>query len=122
MQPLYHFYVFQKNAWVRGCYQTYRNIREVPLGVEDGSIKDSQMSSTAKSSASKGGLNGDYSWCSAILYSQSEWLQVDLGKTDMVTAIGTQGFFDWGWVEIYSMSHGVDEDPFVPMSSLGSKG
>ena len=68
-------------------------------------------SSTAKSFASKGRLNGDSSWCPAIIFSQSEWLQVDLGKTDMVTAIATQGFFESGWVETYSMSYGVDENP-----------
>ncbi|XP_028395145.1 lactadherin-like [Dendronephthya gigantea] len=90
------------------------NTSEVPFGVEDGRIKNSQMtSSTAKLSefsASKGRLNGTDSW-RPTNDDQKQWLQVDLVKKELVTAIATQGSgSNRYWVKTYSISYGVDKE------------
>ncbi|XP_028415658.1 retinoschisin-like [Dendronephthya gigantea] len=87
------------------------NTSEVPFGVEDGRIKNSQISSSTDEngfSTSKGRLNGADSWYSTN-DDQNHWLQVDLGKKKLVTAIATQGFGN-SWVKTYSISYGVDKE------------
>ncbi|XP_028414255.1 lactadherin-like [Dendronephthya gigantea] len=81
-------------------YEGSCNTSEVPFGVEDGKLNDSQMSSSIEKngfSASKGRLNGAASWRPGD-DNQNEWLQVDLGKKEFVTAIATQGSGDNYWV------------------------
>ncbi|XP_028414250.1 venom prothrombin activator pseutarin-C non-catalytic subunit-like [Dendronephthya gigantea] len=98
---------------VIGCYTGSCNTSKVPLGAEDGRIKNSQMSSSTEKngfSASKGRLNGAASWRPDD-DDQNQWLQVDLGKKKLVTAIATQGFgSNRYWVKTYSISYGVDKE------------
>ncbi|XP_028414254.1 EGF-like repeat and discoidin I-like domain-containing protein 3 [Dendronephthya gigantea] len=97
---------------VIGCYTGFCNTSEVPLGVEDGRIKNYQMSSSTDEngfSVSKGRLNGVDSWYSTKS-DQNQWLQVDLGNQEIVTAIATQGSGGSFWVKTYSISYGVDKE------------
>ncbi|XP_028395314.1 EGF-like repeat and discoidin I-like domain-containing protein 3 [Dendronephthya gigantea] len=97
---------------VIGCYTGFCNTSEVPLGVEDGRIKNSQMSSSNHEngfSTSKGRLNGAYSWYPTY-DDQNEWLQVDLRKKELVTAIATQGSGIAFWMKTYLISYGVDKE------------
>ncbi|XP_028395369.1 uncharacterized protein LOC114519442 isoform X2 [Dendronephthya gigantea] len=112
IHPVSWFNQISLRIEVIGCYTGSCNTSEVPLGVEDGRIKNSQVSSSTEkngSSTSKGRLNGANSWRPAN-NDQNQWLQVDLDKKELVTAIATQGSGDGCWVKTYSISYGVDKE------------
>ena len=82
---------------------------EVSLGVEGGRISDSQITSSSSwnsyLSTRQARLNGKASW-SARRNDKNQWIQVDLGRQEIVTAIATQGRRNADqWVKSYSVSY-----------------
>jgi hypothetical protein len=89
----------------------------VAFGVEKGKIINSQMTSSSSWSTAlatqKGRLNGVGSW-SARRNDQNQWIQVDLGRKEVITAIATQGRSNYNqWVKTYSVSYSLDGNTFV---------
>ncbi len=79
-------------------------------------IKDSQLTASsvyrAGLSTSHGRLNGLTSW-SARQRNQNQWIQVDLGRKKVVTAIATQGRRNYDqWVKTYFVSYSPDGKNF----------
>ena len=80
------------------------------LGVETGGrIPNSQITASsywgATLSPQKGRLYGIGSW-SARRNDQNQWIQVDLGGKEFVTAVATQGRNNYNqWVKTYSVSY-----------------
>ena len=77
------------------------------LGVSDGTIKDSQMTSSSSFSPHVGAHNGRLgwergggAWCPSALVSREtalgEWLEVDLGREVTLTGVLTQGRYAGG--------------------------
>ena len=89
---------------------------EVAFGVETGRIADSQITSSsayAGLEAVQGRLNGAASWSAAVL-NKDQWVQIDLGRDEVVTAIATQGRANADqWVKSYSVSYSLDGKVFV---------
>ncbi|XP_028414341.1 uncharacterized protein LOC114537501 [Dendronephthya gigantea] len=123
INPVSWFNNISMRIEVFGCYAGPCTGSEVPLGVENERIKDSQMSSSTAQNrfpASDGRLNSRRAGAYEFLnygrswrpkdYNQGQWLQVDLGKKEIVTAIATQGYGTGYWVKTYSMSYGLDEE------------
>lgn len=93
------------------------------MGVERGAIKDSRMTASsfyrAGLAPSKGRLNSRDSW-SSKRNDLNQWLQVDLGKDELTTAIATQGRGSQNqWVKTYSVSYSSDGTTFKPYTSSG---
>ena len=96
---------------------------DVTLGVETGKISNSQMTSSSSWSAAlattKGRLYGTGSW-SARANDQNQWIQVDLGKEEVVTAIATQGRSNSNqWVKTFSVSSSSDGNTFESYKADG---
>ena len=96
---------------------------EETLGVGDGRIKDSQMTSSSFHSSTlstaRGRLYGSTSW-SARKNDQNQWIQVDLGRTETVTGVATQGRRNARqWVKTYSLSHSLDGKTFETCKVTG---
>ena len=76
-----------------GCSQP------VPLGMEDGTITNSQITSSSNHenfNAWKGRLNGNLCWSSEVQFSISdEWFQVDFLSVVTIEAIQIQGYQDF---------------------------
>ena len=86
--------------------------------MQNGMIQDSQITASSihdpSFSTTKGRLNSATSW-SAIQNNENEWIQVDLGREEVVSAIGTQGRRDYPqWVITYSVSYGFNGSAFEP--------
>ncbi|XP_030581560.1 discoidin domain-containing receptor 2-like isoform X3 [Archocentrus centrarchus] len=69
-----------------------------PLGMEDGRIKDDAIKASSQWHETTGPQyarlyreEGDGAWCPAALPSDSQYLEVDLGRLTFLTVIGTQG-------------------------------
>ena len=59
-------------------------------------------------------MNSPSSW-SARRNDQNQWIQVDLGRKEVVTAIATQGRSNYNqWVKTYSVSYSLDGKAFEP--------
>ena len=86
------------------------------FGVETGKIADSQISSSSAYpglEAVRGRLKGASSWSAAAL-NKNQWVQIDLGQDEVVTAIATQGRANADqWVKSYSVSYSLDGENFV---------
>ena len=79
-----------------------------PLGLSDGTVKDNQLRASSSFSANTvGALNGRLgtergggAWCPAGLVSEEtgmeEWLEIDLGREQVVVGVITQGRFAGG--------------------------
>ena len=79
-----------------------------PLGLSDGTVKDNQLRASSSFSATTvGAMNGRLgtergggAWCPASLVSEEtgmeEWLEIDLGREQVVTGVITQGRFAGG--------------------------
>ena len=106
------------NFIFRHCleYVSPCSTREVAFGVETGRIADSQITSSsayAGLEAVQGRLNGAASWSAAVL-NKDQWVQIDLGRDEVVTAIATQGRANADqWVKSYSVSYSLDGKVFV---------
>ncbi|XP_033113764.1 lactadherin-like [Anneissia japonica] len=94
-----------------------------PLGVEDGTIPDEQLSASSESSnrcgAHHGRLNTEAeagAWCSKTS-DQYQWIQVDLGKLHKVQGVITQGRNEHSlqWVTSYEIFYSVDGNLFQPI-------
>jgi hypothetical protein len=88
----------------------------VPFGIENGRISDSQITSSSVWSAAlstqQARLNDAASW-TARQRDQNQWIQVDLGKEEVVTVIATQGRSNADqWVKAYSVSYSSDGQSF----------
>ena len=95
------------------------------LGVESGLLPDSQLSASSSYSSSvlpqMGRLNsivGGGAWCPSNVISNDsiEWLEVDLGREQMVTGVITQGRWDRGLGQEfakYVMIQYMKEDEWV---------
>ena len=67
---------------------------------------------SARVSTKQGRLNGPDSW-SARRNDQNQWIQVDFGKQQLVTAIATQGRSNFNqWVKTYSVSFSINGKTF----------
>ena len=92
------------------------NTSEVAFGVETGKIADSQISSSSAYpglEAVRGRLNGASSWSARVL-NKDQWVQIDLGRNEVVTAIATQGRANANqWVKSYSVSYSLDGENFL---------
>ena len=93
------------------------------FGVESGKIPNSQIiSSTAyhpRVAAVQGRLNGAASW-SARVRNKNQWIQIDLGRDEVVTAIATQGRANANqWVTSYYVSYSLDGKVFFPHKIKG---
>ena len=91
---------------------------EQAFGMQNGRIQDSQITASsiydAGLSTTQGRLNSASSW-SAIQNGQPQWIQADLGREGVVTAIGTQGRRHHPeWVETYSVYYGSNGNVFEP--------
>ena len=97
-------------------YSSPCNTSEVAFGVETGKIADSQISSSSAYpglEAVRGRLKGTSSWSAAAL-NKNQWVQIDLGQDEVVTAIATQGRANADqWVKSYSVSYSLDGENFV---------
>jgi hypothetical protein len=87
-----------------------------PLGMESGTILDSQLTASSSFASSVGpamgrlrSVDGGGAWCPATMVSNysKEWLEVDLEKKMMITGISLQGRWDNGV--------GQEFAPFVSM-------
>ncbi|XP_033118231.1 inactive carboxypeptidase-like protein X2 [Anneissia japonica] len=98
-----------------------------PLGVEDGTIPDEQLSASSEHKsqvgAHRGRLNierdswGRGAWRSKI-NDQHQWIQVDLGKLHKVHGVITQGRNEksWpNWVTSYEIFYSVDGNLLQPI-------
>ena len=97
---------------------------EVALGVETGKISNAQMTSSSSWNAAlatgKGRLYGVGSW-SARINDENQWIVVDLGRDEVVTAIATQGRSNYNqWVKTYSVSSSLDGKTFESYEVGGS--
>jgi hypothetical protein len=86
--------------------------------MQNGRIEDFQITAStihdAGLSTTQGRLNGRSSW-SADRNDQNQWIQVDFGREEVVTAIGTQGRRNYPqWVDTYSVSYGFNGSAFEP--------
>ena len=93
------------------------------FGVESGKIPNSQItSSTAyhpRVAAVQGRLNGAASW-SARVRNKNQWIQIDLGRDEVVTAIATQGRANLNqWVTSYYVSYSLDGKVFISYKNDG---
>ena len=92
------------------------NTSEVAFGVETGKIADSQISSSSAYpglEAVRGRLKGASSWSARVL-NKDQWVQIDLGRNEVVTAIATQGRANANqWVKSYSVSYSLDGENFL---------
>ena len=67
----------------------------------------------------KGRLNGAASW-TARVRNKNQWIQVDLGRDEVVTAIATQGRANLNqWVTSYYVSYSLDGKVFVSYKTKG---
>lgn len=85
---------------------------EIALGMQNGMIGNSQITASSYYrrglSTSQARLNGPTSW-SARRSVVNQWIQVDLGQEQVVTAIATQGRGNAAqWVKTYSVSYSAD--------------
>ncbi|XP_028398874.1 lactadherin-like [Dendronephthya gigantea] len=105
IHPVSWFHNISLRIEVFGCYTGSCNRSEVPLGVSDKKL----TSSTEKSgfSASEGRLYRS-GWCPTE-NDQSQWLRIDFGQKELITAIATKGSGTGYWVKTYSISYGMDE-------------
>ena len=61
----------------------------------------------------RGRLKGTSSWSARVL-NKDQWVQIDLGRDEVVTAIATQGRANANqWVKSYSLSYSLDGENFV---------
>ena len=85
------------------------------LGMENGKIENTRIASSSfwkDLSPDKGRLNGTSCW-SAGEVDKHQWIQVDLCKERVVTAIATQGRkIAEEWVVSYSVSYSLDRENF----------
>ncbi|CAB4011152.1 Hypothetical predicted protein, partial [Paramuricea clavata] len=109
---------------VYGCSTGPCTLGEAAFGMQNGMIQDSQITASSihhpTLSTKKGRLNGATSW-SAKWSNVNEWIQVDLGREGVVTAIATQGRGDnYGqWVITYSVSYGSNGNAPEPYEING---
>ena len=110
------------NFFFRHCleYVSPCKTREVAFGVETGKIADSQISSSSAYpglEAVRGRLKGASSWSARVL-NKDQWIQIDLGRHEVVTAIATQGRANADqWVKSYSLSYSLDGKVFISYKS-----
>jgi hypothetical protein len=63
-------------------------------------------------STQQGRLNSASSW-TARKQDQNQWIQIDLGEEEIITAIATQGRSNYNqWVKTYSVSYSLDGKTF----------
>ncbi|CAB3999807.1 partial [Paramuricea clavata] len=88
---------------------------ETALGMANKKIQDSRIASSSYWTglpAQEGRLNGATAW-SANENDKNQWIQVDLGKEKVVTAIATQGRKNADqWVGSYFVSYSLDREKF----------
>ena len=97
------------------------------LGMESGSIADSQITASSEYNVNKspkrarlhtkelGHINGDGAW-SSLTNDLNQWIQVDLGKVRPVTHIATQGRNHYSpaqWVKKYKLQFSDDGVSFL---------
>ena len=105
---------------------------QVPLGLENGTILDSQLNAStvydsgyeayrarlhfkASGKLIRGGWSSRYK-------DINQWLQVDLQQTTRVTGIATQGRNGWTppqWVKKYKLQYGEDGHTFTFYRRIG---
>ncbi|KXJ06666.1 Disintegrin and metalloproteinase domain-containing protein 23, partial [Exaiptasia diaphana] len=96
-----------------------------PLGIQDGTISDSQITATSYRSNDKPFYarlhNGSY-WCTRH-NDKNQHLQIDLGKTMRITRVATQGRGTWwyDWVTGYYLSYSQDGQRWTGYSESGDK-
>ena len=93
------------------------------FAVESGKIHNSQITSTTaynpRVAAVKGRLNGAASW-SARVRNKNQWIQFDLGRREVVTAIATQRRANANqWVTSYYVSYSLDGKVFFSYKVKG---
>ena len=92
--------------------------RSQPLGVKDGTIQDSQLSSSSNAGGShvvtRGRLDSTDSGSFCVGSNNADqWIQVDLLEPVTVTGVVTQGRRDYGqWVTRYQVKYGNDGTNF----------
>ncbi|XP_033118233.1 lactadherin-like isoform X2 [Anneissia japonica] len=96
-----------------------------PLGIEDGTIPDEQLSASSewhlRSGAHRGRLNNianeyGYGAWSSLTSDQYQWIQVNLGKLQEVCGVITQGRIGhYQWVTSYEILYSVDGNLFQPI-------
>ena len=86
------------------------------FGVGTGKIRNFQISSSSAYPglpAILGRLNSARSW-SARVRNRNQWIQIDLGRVELVTAIATQGRANANqWVKRYKVTYSVDGKGFL---------
>ncbi|XP_028417633.1 uncharacterized protein LOC114542082, partial [Dendronephthya gigantea] len=102
---------------VYGCSSGPCKEGEVAFGMQNGKIHDSHITASSFWSASlspqKARLNGVASWSSSGRNNQKQWIQIDLGKERVITAIATQGRANYNqWVKTYSVSYSLNGQNF----------
>ena len=69
--------------------------------------------------AARGRLNGAVSWSARVRY-RNQWIQIDLGRDEVVTAIATQGRANANqWVTSYYASYSHDSKVFFLYKTKG---
>ena len=103
-------------------YTSPCSTHETALGVGSGKISNAQITSSsiwsAGLSTQKGRLNGPASW-SARRNDEKQWIQVDLNRKEVITAIATQGRHHHNqWVKSYYVSYSLDGKSFDDYETL----
>ncbi|XP_074610173.1 cubilin-like [Acropora palmata] len=116
----------------KGSFLTHSTACNESIGLQDGRIRDSQLSASSYFSLTLGrgqlymtpqyGRVGNaYAWCSQIEMSNKaapEYLQIDLLNLTEVTAIATQGYHlpstaFWGYVSSYKVHYGYNGNHWI---------
>lgn len=102
---------------------------QIALGVESGLIPDAQLTASSQYNddhgAHRGRLNMQIEgkkrggWV-ARFANKNQWLQVDLGSVNVVTAVATQGRSDYPqYVKKYKLRYSQDGNDFVYYRETG---
>ncbi|KAK3698442.1 hypothetical protein QZH41_010011 [Actinostola sp. cb2023] len=93
-----------------------------PLGIQKGKVADSHMTASSFRPADKpyfGRLHNHSYWC-ATQQKKTEYLQIDLGKTMMITKVATQGRGNWyNWITAYHLYYSQDGQRWTGYSESG---
>lgn len=104
-----------------------------PLGMENGTMSDGQISASSEFSSNDAAIHGRLrykpehpkagAWAADLPLDHNQWLQIDLrSRQTKVTRVATQGRFDYHqWVTNYKLQYGNDEDSLHYFKEQGQR-
>ena len=107
-------------------YRIFESLQNTRGGFRTTIRKNFQFSITSSTTyrprvaAVQGRLNGAANSWTARVRNINQWIQIDLGKNEVVTAIATQGRANLNqWVTSYYVSYSLDGNVFVSYKTKG---